>query len=147
MYKSKIVAGALSVASAAVMALSFVPAANASSTAIRVGFFADRSVSHRLVYVRAFVVCSEDTTSAALTATVSQVSPAGTIQTASSLALGLGSVECTGEQELVKVPVRIPIGGYKWHAGAAAVDCVIFATDDPSGTYYTQLPKRTVLVR
>jgi len=147
MIKRKIAASVLAIAASFGMAIALAPAANAASTAIRVGAVADRSVSHRLVFVRTFVVCSEDTTSAALTAQVSQVSPAGTIQTAASLVLGLGSVECTGEIERVLVPVRIPIGGYRWHAGVAAVDYVIFATDDPSGTYYTKLPKRTVLVR
>jgi len=123
------------------------PAANASSTAIRIGAAADRSVSHRVVFVRAFVVCSEDTFSAALTTQVSQVAPDGTVQVGTSAVLGLGSVECTGDVEKVLVPVRKPIGGYNWRAGAAAVTGLQFITQDPTGVYSTVLPKRAINIK
>ena len=122
------------------------PAAQASSTAIRIGANADRSDSHRIVYVRTFVVCSPDTFSAALTTQVRQVAPDGTIQVGSSAVLGLGAVECTGARERVDVPVRIPIGGYNWRKGQMAVLGVLFQTQDPTGVYSTVLPKRSITV-
>ena len=122
-------------------------AAHADNTAVSIEKIATRSVTGKLIYVRATVVCSEDTTSALLSAQVSQTNTAGGTQTATSAVLSLDAFECTGDEEVVKIPVRRPTGGYNWQRGTAAVRNVVFKTHDPSGTYFAFLKARTVIVR
>lgn len=122
-------------------------AAHADNTAISIEKNATRSASHKIMFVKATVVCSEDTTSAWLSANVQQTNPAGGTQYASSAVLSLGAFECTGDEELVTIPVRRPTGGYAWQRGTAAVRNVVFKTWDPSGHYFSYLKARTVNVR
>ncbi len=96
--------------------------------------------------VRATVVCSPDTTSASVSATVQQVNAAGGIQSATSGVVSLNAVECTGDEQIIMIPVRRPTGGYNWKAGTASVKNVVFRTWDPSGSYVSFLKARNVTV-
>lgn len=122
-------------------------AAHADNTAISIEKQATRSATGTIMYVRATVVCSPDTTSGSVSATVSQVDPSGNVQTATSGVMSLNAVECTGDEEIITIPVRRPTGGYAWRAGTAAVKNVVFRTWDPSGSYVAFLKSRTVNVR
>ena len=121
--------------------------ASADNTAVAIQKIATRSASHKIVFIRALVVCSPDTTSAKLSAQVQQVNPAGDVQTARGSVSLYNSFECTGEEENVRIPVRMPTGGYLWHKGAAAVRNVCFTTEDPSGEFTAFLKARTVYVK
>ena len=134
------------IASAGLVAATDV-AAHADNTAVSIEKQATRSASHKILYVRATVVCSEDTTSAGLSAYVEQTNPAGGTQHAWSAVLSLNAFECTGDEQIVTIPIRRPTGGYAWQAGTAAVRHVVLTTQDPSGTYCAFLKARTVNVR
>jgi hypothetical protein len=120
--------------------------AHADNTAVSIEKAAKLSASKKIINVKATVVCSDETTSAFLSAQVQQTNPAGGTQVATSGVLNLNAFECTGEEELVTIPVRRPTGGYNWRKGEAAVRNVIFTTNDPSGTYTAFLKARTVKV-
>jgi len=136
-------AGLISVAGVAAMAIP----AHADSTIIQVNKTDTRSATHRIVNVGVWVTCSDDTTSASLSATVTQVTAGGT-QTASGALISLGAFECTGDEELVFVPVRRPTGGFNWVAGSARVSNVVFVTDDPNPGVNIDIAKgRTVTVK
>src|SRR4051794_34309428 len=67
------------IASAGLVAATDV-AAHADNTAVSIEKQGTRSASHKILFVRARVVCSEDTTSAGLSAYVEQTNPAGGTQ-------------------------------------------------------------------
>jgi hypothetical protein len=127
------------------LAATVVPA-HADNTAVSIEKAAKLSASKKIVNVKATVVCSDETTSAFMTAQVQQTNPAGGTQVATSAVISLGAIECTGDEEQVTIPVRRPTGGYNWRAGEAAVRNVVFTTSDPSGTYTAFLKARTVKV-
>lgn len=120
--------------------------AHADNSAISIEKAATRSASGKIINVRATVVCSDDTYSASVSAQVMQTNPAGGTQVASSAVISLGAFECTGNEEIITIPVRRPVGGYNWQKGTAAVRNVVFCTTDPSGTYFAFLKARTVTV-
>lgn len=121
-------------------------AAHADNTAIQIEKNAARASGGKIMLVRATVVCSDETTSAFVSAQVSQTNTAGGTQTATGAVLSLGAFACTGDEEIITIPVRRPTGGYNWQAGKAAVRNVVFKTHDPSGTYFAFLKARTVNV-
>jgi hypothetical protein len=120
--------------------------AHADNTAISIGKNATRSASHRIVFVKTTVTCSEDTTDAALQVSVTQTTPGGT-QTGTGTVVSLGAFECSGDEEIVMVPVRRPTGGFAWQAGAARASNLTFVTQDPSGVFTSTLSGRTINVR
>lgn len=121
--------------------------AQASSTVDQINKGATRSASHRIVYVKATVTCSEDTTSAALSVTVSQVTSGG-LQVATGTVASLGAFECSGEEEVVMVPVRRPTGGFAWVKGSARASFLTFITDDPNPGINIDVAKgRTINVK
>ena len=120
--------------------------ATASSTIIKIGKNADLSASHKIAWVRAKVTCSEDTTSALLSARLTQVTVGG-FQSARGTVASLDAFECSGDEERVYVPVRRPTGGFKWEKGAARVSRLVFATEDPSGTFWDIIKGRTIYLR
>jgi hypothetical protein len=136
----------LAVSCAALVLGTFSAPASADSTAIKIGANADRSASHLRVFVRVRVACSPDTTSAILTGRVEQTNAAGDTQVGEGALLNLSSFECSGVEERVILPVRIPTGGYLWRAGEAAVRDICFVTIDPSGEYESFLKARMVTV-
>jgi hypothetical protein len=133
-------------AATAALTVGTVGAAFADNTAVQIEKNAARSATHKIMNVKALVVCSPDTTSAFVSAQVSQTNPAGDTQTAYGAVANLNSIECTGEEQDVTIPIRIPTGGFNWRAGEAAVRHVVFKTTDPSGTYFAFLKARTVKV-
>lgn len=134
------------VASIGAVATFAVPA-HASSTIDQINKGATRSASHRIVYVNATVSCSEDTTSAALSVTVSQVTSGG-LQIATGTVASLGAFECSGEEEVVQVPVRRPTGGFAWVKGSARASNLVFITDDPNPGINIDVAKgRTINVK
>src|SRR3954447_11606039 len=108
------------IASAGLVAATDV-AAHADNTAIQIEKQATRSATGKILNVRATVVCSEDTTSAKVSVYVEQTNPAGGTQAAWSKVISLDAFECTGDEQIVTIPVRRPTGGYKWQRGTAAV--------------------------
>lgn len=136
----------LSVFVAATLTIGLAGAASAQSNLVSVGKYANRSASHVRVFVRVWVTCSPDTTSATLTGTLTQVTSGGT-QTNTGTRIGIDTFECNGEEERVRLAVRRPTGGFLWRAGAARVSDVCFTTEDPSGTYEDRLSGRTITVR
>jgi hypothetical protein len=147
---SKVLRKMVVAASAAAMllgTLAVAAPASADSSAIKIGRYADRSATHLRVFVRVRVVCSPDTTDAWLSGEVEQTNPAGDTQYGEGALLSLSSFECSGAEERVLLPVRIPTGGYTWRAGAAAVRNICFTTTDPSGTYESFLKARTITIR
>lgn len=127
------------------LAATAVPA-HGDNSAISIEKAAARSASGKILNVRATVVCSDETTDAYLSAQVQQTNPAGGTQYATSKVVAIGAFECTGDEEIVTIPVRRPTGGYNWQKGTAAVRNVVFTTTDPSGTYTSFLKSRTVTV-
>ncbi|MBM7509194.1 putative salt-induced outer membrane protein YdiY [Nocardioides salarius] len=127
------------------LTLSALPA-QADSTIIQINKKGSISSSGKIAYVAVWVTCSEDTTSAELTATLTQVTTGGT-QTATARVASLSAFECTGEEEKFYLPVRRPTGGYKWSEGKARVTDFHFTTADPSGVYSDTAKGRTVKLR
>jgi hypothetical protein len=123
------------------------PAAMADNTLVQVNKTATRSATHVRLFVNVTVACSPDTFNAVLSLQASQVNSAGGVQTATGTVASLGAFECSGEEEVVQVPVRKPIGGFNWHAGTAAIRNVAFVTQDPSGVFASFLKGRTVIVK
>src|SRR5215831_4428060 len=122
-------------------------AAHASSNAEFISKTVTRSATHRIAYVKMTVECSDDTDSAVLSVRLTQVTPAGTVQQATGTVASIGAFECSGDPEQVTVPVRRPVGGFSWQAGAAVADHGVFATHDPSGNYLSFVPKTTVTIK
>jgi hypothetical protein len=120
--------------------------ATASSTIIKVGKHGELSASHKIAWVRAKVVCTEDTTSAILSARLTQVTVGG-FQSARGTVASLGAFECAGNEEVVYVPVRRPTGGFKWEKGTARVSRLVFATEDPTGDFWDIIKGRTIHLR
>jgi hypothetical protein len=135
----------LSILAAVALTIGLSGAASAQSNLVHIGKRAHRSDSHLRVFVRVRVTCSEDTTSASLSGDLSQVTIGGTQYNTGSIS-GMNSFECTGDEERVLLPIRIPTGGYRWSVGSARVSNICFVTEDPSGTYVDQLSGRTVTV-
>ncbi|WP_341229770.1 hypothetical protein [Nocardioides salarius] len=135
----QLLAAATSIASLGLMT---VPA-NADNAIIQINKKGDRSASAKIAYVAVWVTCSEDTTSAELVATLTQVTSGGT-QTATASVTSLSAFECSGEEELFLMPVRRPTGGFKWVKGKARVTDFHFTTADPSGVYTDTAKGRTV---
>lgn len=133
-------------ATSLVASMGVMPAAQADNSIIHIGKYGDRSASHRIAYVKTTVTCSEDTVDARLTATLTQVTSGGT-QVATGQVTSLGAFECSGEEEIVWLPVRRPTGGFKWVAGSARVSNFEFVTTDPSGTFTDTAKGRTIMVR
>lgn len=129
-----------------VVMLTLAASAMADNTAVSISKKATRNVTHRIVYVKATVVCSEDTTSAALQVQVQQTNPAGNTQVATGTVVGIGAFDCSGDEEQVMIPVRRPTGGFAWRTGPAAARNLVFVTNDPSGTFVSTLKGRTITV-
>ena len=121
-------------------------AANADNSIIKIGKYGELSASHKIAWVKTKVICSEDTTSAALSVTLTQVTH-GSVQTNTGLVAALNAFECSGEEEVIYVPVRRPTGGYKWVMGAARASNFQFVTQDPSGTFTDTAKGRTIYLR
>lgn len=138
----QLVAAATSIASLGLMTLP----AQADNAIIQIKKRAYMSSSAKLAYVQAKVTCSEDTTSAALSVTLTQTTVGGT-QTATGSVTSIGAFECDGSEETVWIPVRRPTGGFKWEKGAARASNYQFVTADPSGTYTDTAKGRTVKLR
>ena len=138
----QLLAAATSIASLGLMT---VPA-NADNSIIKIGKKGQLSSSQKIAYVKAKVVCSEDTTSAAFEVTLTQVTSGGT-QTATSTVYAWNAFECTGEEEKFWVPVRRPTGGYKWVTGAARVTDLRFYSEDPSGGFHDTAKGRTIKIK
>jgi hypothetical protein len=133
------------VGAAAIGLVTAIPA-NADNAIIAIGKNATRSATSKIVYVRATVTCSEDTTDAYLSGTVTQVTH-GSVQSATGYVAGINAFECSGEEETVWLPVRRPTGGYKWVAGSARVSNLSFTTTDPTGSWTDTAKGRTVTVK
>jgi hypothetical protein len=146
MLRKSLATGLVAVASSAGLITATTVTAHADNTAVSIEKTATRSASGLIMNVKATVVCSPDTTSAFVSATVSQTNTAGGTQTATSKVVSLGAIECSGNEELITIPVRRPTGGYNWQKGTAAVKNVVFRTWDPSGSYVAFLKARTVTV-
>ncbi|MEP7737897.1 hypothetical protein ABKW28_09620 [Nocardioides sp. 31GB23] len=127
------------------LTLSAMPA-QADSTIVKIKKRAHLSDSSKIAYVKATVTCSEDTTSARLTATLTQVTVGGT-QTQTAQVSHFNAFECDGEEETVWIAMRRPTGGFKWEAGKARVTDFVFETADPSGHYSDVAKGRTVRLR
>jgi len=122
-------------------------AASAESTLIKVGKYGALSSTHNIAWIKLKVTCSPDTTFAAADLDLTQVTH-GTVQTTYDASVTLSnSVECSGDEEVVFIPVRRPTGGFKWVKGAARVSDVNFYTSDPSGDFSDHLSGRTVYLR
>lgn len=130
-----------------VLSLALAASAMADNTAVSIQKYASRNATHRIVYVKATVVCSEDTTSAALSVTVQQTNPAGNTQQATGSVLSVGAFDCSGDEETIMIPVHRPTGGFAWRTGPAAARNLVFITQDPSGTFVSTLKGRTITVR
>lgn len=130
-----------------VVMLALAASAFADNTAVSISKTATRNATHRIVYVGATVVCSEDTTSAALSVQVQQTNPAGNTQVATGTVVSLGAFDCSGDEEHVTIPVKRPTGGFAWRAGPAAARNLVFVTQDPSGTFVSTLKGRTITVK
>jgi hypothetical protein len=145
MHKITKTAGA-GVAAMAMVALT-AGTASAESTIVKIGKNGDLSASHKIAWVRAKVTCSEDVTDAYLQATLYQVT-VGNAQVATGSVESIGAFECSGREEVVYVPVRRPVGGFKWEEGRARVQCLIFETWDPGNGYdYDKAKGRTINLR
>lgn len=144
MNKTTKTAGA-GVAALAMVALT-AGAASAESTLIKIGKYGELSSTHNIAYIKLRVTCSPDTTSAEADLYLTQVTH-GTVQTQEAAVSFYNSVECSGNEEWVWIPVRRPTGGYKWVKGAARVSDVNIVTEDPSGDFYSHLDGRTVHLR
>lgn len=127
------------------LTLSALPA-QADSTIVTIKKKGHLSSSHKIATVKAKVTCSEDTTSARLTATLAQVTVGGA-QTQTAQITALNAFECNGEEETVYLHMRRPTGGFKWEKGKARVIDFEFITQDPSGTYTDTHRGRTVRLR
>lgn len=128
------------------LTLSAMPAAQADSTIVKIKKRGHLSDSYKIAYVKGTVTCSEDTTSARLTATLTQVTVGGT-QTQTAQVTHINAFECDGEEETVWLAMRRPTGGFKWEKGKARVTDFVFETQDPSGTYSDSASGRTVRLR
>lgn len=128
------------------LTLSAMPAAQADSTIVTIKKRGHLSDSHKIAWVKAKVTCSEDTTSARLTATLQQVTVGGA-QTQTAQVTALNAFECNGEEETIYLSMRRPTGGYKWEKGKARVVDFEFVTQDPSGTYSDTHHGRTIRLR
>lgn len=120
--------------------------ASADNSIVKIKKYGELSASHKIAWVGVKVTCSEDTTSAQLTATLTQVTH-GSVQSNTGQVTSINAFECTGEEELVYVPVRRPTGGFAWVKGAARASNVSFITQDPSGTFTDTAKGRTIYLR
>lgn len=135
-------AGVATIATIALTATS----ASADNSIVKIKKYGELSASHRIAWIGVKVTCSEDTTSAQLTATLTQVTH-GSVQSNTGQVTSINAFECTGEEELVYVPVRRPTGGFAWVKGAARASNVSFITQDPSGTFTDTAKGRTIYLR
>ena len=133
------------VAALATVALTAGSAA-ADNAIVKIGKYGELSSTHKIAWVKTKIICSEDTTSAAMQVTLTQVTH-GSVQTATGTVAALNAFECSGEEEVLYVPVRRPTGGYKWVKGAARASNLIFVTQDPSGTFTDTAKGRTIYLR
>ena len=116
------------------------------SNIIKIGKYGELSKSHKIAWVRIKVVCSEDVTSAILAADLTQV-VAGAVQRSTGVVASIDAFECSGEEEIVYVPVRRPTDGFKWVKGTARVNEVRFDTWSPTAYDENELAGRTITLR
>ena len=135
-------AGVAALATVALTATS----ASADNSIIKIGKYGELSASHKIAWIKTKVTCSEDTTSAQLTATLTQVTH-GSVQSNTGQVTSLNAFECSGEEEVIYVPVRRPTGGFAWVKGAARASNFTFTTADPSGTFTDTAKGRTIYLR
>ncbi len=128
------------------LTVSAMPAAQADSTIVTIKKKGHLSNTHKIAWVKAKVTCSEDTTSARLTATLQQVTVGGAQQQTAQIT-GVNAFECSGEEETVYLSMRRPTGGFKWEKGKARVVDFVFETADPSGNYRDVHRGRTIRLR
>jgi len=147
MNKTTKTAGA-GVAALAMVALS-AGAASAESTLIKVGKYGALSASHNVAFIKLKLTCSPDTTYAEADLTLTQVTH-GTVQTQDAMVTLTNALECSGNEEVVFIPVRRKTGGFAWVKGAARVSDVNFNTEDPgddNANNHSHLSGRTVYLR
>lgn len=135
-------AGVAALATVALTATS----ASADNSIIKIGKYGELSASHKIAWIKTKVTCSEDTTSALLSATLTQVTH-GSVQTNTGTVASLNAFECSGDEEVIYVPVRRPTGGFAWVKGAARASNFQFVTQDPSGTFTDVAKGRTIYLR
>ena len=124
-------------------------AASAASTSdiIKIGKYGELSASHKIAWVKVKVICTEDTVSAEASASLSQVTH-GSLQSNTGTVSADNAFECSGDEEVVYIPVRRPTNGFKWVKGAARVNYVTFETWGPDGANeFNELGGRTIHLR
>jgi len=117
------------------------------STIIKIGKYGTLSRTHNLAWVNVKVTCSPDVSDASLTATLAQVTN-GNAQVSTGTVAAFNAFECNGREEWVSVPIRRPLGGFKWVKGKARVFDVCFATYDPGNGWTNDFASgRTITLR
>ena len=122
-------------------------AANADNSIIKIGKYGELSASHKIAWIKTKVDLLRGHHQCPLQATLTQVTH-GSVQTEHRRrSSSLNAFECSGEEEVIYVPVRRPTGGYKWVKGAARASDFVFITQDPSGTFQDVAKGRTIYLR